>query len=158
MVIPKGEYTRKLVYCILPSEGVFFKLRTYKMLSKFELKELSLRLLRLHKALMSYEQKEYEEMFGKVSSPHQFLDLLMNHPHFSWLRTLSQLIVGIDELVDSKENVLESQVDDLVKYTQSLVTGNKEDTDFMKKYITSVQKDPHVALAHGKVIQMLKGK
>ncbi|MEJ0091601.1 MAG: hypothetical protein WDM80_17870 [Limisphaerales bacterium] len=44
------------------------------------LKELRDALLQLHKALMDSERTSYEQTFGKIASPYQFLKLLTEDP------------------------------------------------------------------------------
>ena len=131
--------------------------------SKPLLKKLSAGLLQLHKALLVYEQKDYEGKFGPVGSPGRLLDLLMTSPQFDWLRALSELIVGIDEMVDSKQEADARQVAALLAYAKALlspsrVPGSGDDRagNFSQKYFSAMQKDPHVALAHGLVMQLLK--
>ena len=126
------------------------------LFSKSQLLELSQKLLELHRALLQYERKNYEERFGKVGSPGKFLDLLMTDAHFAWLRELSGLIVGIDELADSKEPAAGKQISDLITYTKSLLSGSKEGNRFAQNYLAALQKDPHVAVCHGQVMQLLK--
>ncbi len=43
-------------------------------------------LLRLHKALLESERVSYEQTFGKIQSPYQFLQLATNDSWFAWLR------------------------------------------------------------------------
>ena len=62
-----------------------------------QLKDLSKSFLRLHKILLEAEKAEYEKANGKISSPHQYLGLVLDDPHFAWLRRMSALIALIDE-------------------------------------------------------------
>jgi hypothetical protein len=127
-----------------------------KNFSKTELRHLSQQLLHLHKALLEFQKKDYEGKFGKIESPGKLLNLLMSNAQFSWLRALSGLVVAIDEIVDSKEEVDEKQIADLIVYTKTLLAGSQEGSEFSKKYFAALQADPYVALAHGKIMQILK--
>jgi hypothetical protein len=58
-------------------------------------------ILRLHKILLEDAKRHYERLNGPVPSPYVFLDLLVNDPFFAWLRIFSQLIVTLDEGMES---------------------------------------------------------
>ncbi len=60
------------------------------------LREIRNRLLSLHKVLMDRDRENYERESGAVT-PNKFLELLLSDERFEWLRTLSTLIVRIDE-------------------------------------------------------------
>ena len=66
------------------------------------LTELREAILCLHKALLESDRVGYEQTFGKIGSPYQFLQLLTTDPWFAWLRPVSQLIIAMDEMLDSK--------------------------------------------------------
>jgi hypothetical protein len=55
------------------------------------------RLLRLHKTLLDAERAEYERRFGRVGSSGEWLQLVLGHEHFAWLRPMSGLIARIDD-------------------------------------------------------------
>ena len=58
-------------------------------------------LLHLHKTLLDWERAAYERVHGRVS-PTDLLQATMEHPQFAWLRPISELIVRIDESVDTE--------------------------------------------------------
>src|SRR5437870_1217619 len=89
-------------------------------------------LLHLHKALLDYQKNEYEAANKKVSSPAEYFELVTKHPDFAWLHAISELIVSIDEIVDSKEESVEKNKS-LIQYASSLFTPTG-DTAFAKKY------------------------
>jgi hypothetical protein len=66
------------------------------------LRELSRRLMRLHRLLLDRERDAYEDRHGPIA-PGQVLNLVLYDPHFAWLRTLSALMAQIDEVVDAGE-------------------------------------------------------
>ena len=53
--------------------------------------------LALHKALLDAQRIRYEREHGRISTSGEFLGLVLEHPSFAWLRTLSALIARIDE-------------------------------------------------------------
>jgi len=64
-----------------------------------ELKTARGKLLDFHKILIDREKREIERKSGGVTAG-QFLNLLMNDERFEWLRTISRLVVRIDEAFD----------------------------------------------------------
>ena len=65
---------------------------------------LSRALLRLHKALLDDERVSYERVHGRIASNGEFLQLVLGHAWFTWLRPLSQLMAKLDELVEEEES------------------------------------------------------
>jgi hypothetical protein len=56
-------------------------------------------LLRLHKTLLDAERAAYERRYGRVGSSGEWLQLVLGHEHFAWLRPMSGLIVRIDDWI-----------------------------------------------------------
>ena len=65
------------------------------------LTEMRRLLLQLHKTLIDWQREDYEGQYGRLQTP-QLLQVLFDHPEFAWLRTMSGLIVSIDEALDVK--------------------------------------------------------
>ena len=61
-----------------------------------QLSALRDRLLHLHKTLLDSERAAYERAYGRVESSGEWLQIVLGHEHFSWLRPYSGLIVRID--------------------------------------------------------------
>lgn len=118
-----------------------------------KLKTLRGPLLALHKALVESERVEYERTIGKIQSPNHFLQLLTSDPWFAWLSPLSQLIVSIDEALDSEEPVTEAAIQALVQQSTRLLTPSETGSGFSKHYFEAMQRDPDVVLAHGAVVR-----
>jgi len=62
--------------------------------------ELRTTLLDLHKSLMDAQRVRYEREHGRIQTPNEFLGLLLEHPSFAWLRSLSALIAQLDEWIE----------------------------------------------------------
>jgi hypothetical protein len=69
--------------------------------SALRLRQVRDRLLDLHKALLDAERARFEREHGRVSSSGQWLQLVLGHEQFAWLRPFSGLIVRIDEWLAS---------------------------------------------------------
>jgi len=112
------------------------------------LTELRGTLLELHKTLVDSERVTYEQAFGPIHSPNQFLQLLTGDPWFAWLRPLSQLIVAMDEALDAKVPPASGEIEALIKQTRLLLVASEEGEGFSRHYFEALQRDPDVVLAH----------
>ena len=61
--------------------------------------ELRKFLLELHKTLIDWQRADYERVRGRLQ-PTQLLNVIFNDPEFAWLRSMSGLIVRIDEALE----------------------------------------------------------
>jgi hypothetical protein len=61
--------------------------------------ELRKYLLQLHKTLIDWQRADYERVRGRLQTT-QLLNVMFNDPEFAWLRSMSGLIVRIDEALD----------------------------------------------------------
>jgi hypothetical protein len=113
-------------------------------------------LLRLHKALIDSERTSYEQTVGKIESPYQFLQLVTRDPWFAWLQPFSQLIVSIDEAVDSEEPMTQAQVEAFTKEAGALLIPSDVGDGFSKHYFEAMQRDPDVVLAHGELMGVVR--
>ena len=105
-------------------------------------------LLKLHKTLLESERMTYERDVARITSPKQFLDLVLNDPWFGWLRDLSQFIVLIDETLDFEEPATMAEADRLIAQARDLVAPSENGSAFARSYFEAIQRDPNVVLAH----------
>src|SRR5262245_16067911 len=63
------------------------------------LAELRRLLLQLHKILIDWQRADYERVHGRRHTT-QLLNIIFNDPEFAWLRSMSGLIVRIDETLE----------------------------------------------------------
>lgn len=123
--------------------------------TKKRLEEVRHALLHLHKALLDSERVTYEKTVGTIASPNHFLQLVTNDPWFAWLHPLSQLIVSMDEALDSKEPVTDASVESIVKQTSALLTPSEAGEGFARHYFDALQRDPDVVIAHADLMRIL---
>lgn len=119
------------------------------------LKEIRNELLSLHKTLMDIEKENYEAQFGKVS-PNQLLQLLFDNENFTWLRTISILVVEIDEMLADKKGVDEAFAKSLLKKTESLFDESEEFSDFKTKYKVNLDTESSVGKHHQRLLDLLE--
>ena len=122
------------------------------------LKQLRHALLRLHKTLLDLERRDYERARGKISNSYEFLQLVLKDPWFDWLHRLSELIVQIDETLDSYDAeapATEADATALVERAKTLLAPAESGTQFQKNYFLALQQSPDVVLLHSEVIRLL---
>ena len=112
------------------------------------------RLLDLHKSLVDRERAAYEMFNGPVTSG-QFLNLLLEHPQFVWLRKFSILIVDIDEMFAQKDGFDEKAVDVHLSKMREMVLLESDDQDFVARYRAAIDVDRGVAAIHRDLSELL---
>jgi catechol 2,3-dioxygenase len=121
-----------------------------------KLVDLRRRLLTLHKVLLEDARTAYELDRGRVQSSGHLLQLVISDPWFSWLHSLSGLIVRIDEAVDRSSAATAADAVALVDQVEQLLTASESGEGFPRRYFEALQRQPAVALAHGDVRRVLK--
>jgi hypothetical protein len=119
-------------------------------------KELRLKLLDLHKTLIEYERITYEQTFGAIKSPNQFLQLLIEDPWFAWLHPLSELVVQMDEMLEDDEPLTSTLVNRIFAETRNLLKASEQGQGFGRSYYEALQGGPDVVMAHASVMKCLK--
>jgi hypothetical protein len=112
-------------------------------------------LLHLHKTLLDFEREGYERDHGKVANSYELLSLVMRDPWFAWLRQLSELIVGMDELLAAKETPEENTGVALVQQARILLSPDPTGSDFQRRYLAAMQQSPEVVMAHSEFANVL---
>jgi hypothetical protein len=124
--------------------------------TRAHLRELSQRLLRLHKVLLDLQRAEYNSDHVPPSSSSELLNLVLNDPAFAWLRTLSALIVQVDDLVSADPVATEADGVALREKAQGLLRpGNAQPPgDFTRRYQEALQSSPDAVMAHAHVMAL----
>lgn len=126
-------------------------------LGKERLKEVRNGLLRLHKSLLDSERALYERDVARITSPGQYLGLVIDDPFFAWLRELSQFIVMVDEALDLDEPDAPVDADRLIAQARELVAPAENGAGFGRRYYEVMQADPAVVLAHRDMMRVFNG-
>ena len=127
-------------------------------LTREMLKDLRQGLLRLHKLLLDLERRDYERSRGRIGNSYEFLQLVLKDPWFDWLHRLSELIVQIDEALDSRESeapLTEEDAKALLERAKALLAPSEQGTQFQKNYFLALQQSPDVVLLHSEVMRLL---
>jgi len=117
------------------------------------LRDLSGRLLRLHKILLDREREAYEQRHGAIPSGALFR-LVLDDEAFAWLRTLSALIAQIDTAVDADEPIGREDAERAFRETYRLLKSGSEGY-FQDRYRVALQDSPDVVMAHADVSRVL---
>jgi hypothetical protein len=131
---------------------------TVSELTRDALKELRHGLLRLHKLLLDLERRDYERSRGRINNSYEFLQLALKDPWFDWLHRLSELIVQMDESLDTRDPETPLTEDDaqaLVERAKALLAPSETGTQFQKNYFLALQQSPDVVLLHSEVMRLL---
>ena len=122
------------------------------------LKVLRQGLLRLHKLLLDLERRDYERARGRIGNSYEFLQLVLKDPWFDWLHRLSELIVQIDETLDTHDTEKPATEDDavaLVERARILLAPAETGSEFQKNYFLALQRSPDVVLLHSELMKLL---
>ncbi len=111
-------------------------------------------LLQLHQKLLEYQRRNYEKSHGRIQTTGKMFTLASGDKDFAWLRSLSELIVGLDSYIDASE-FDNKNVRSLIKYTKQVLNPKTSGAGFEKLYFAAIQTDPAVLIAHRRVITAL---
>lgn len=120
-----------------------------------ELLQLSTALLRLHKSLLDGERAAYERLHGPIPSNGAFLQLVLGHPSFAWLRDLSRSMSRLDELAEAKETSPAEALRAQRASLRTLLTPMQDGEEFNRRYHDALERNPDAALAHAAVLDLL---
>ena len=119
------------------------------------LSEMRRLLLQLHKTLIDWQRRDYETVNGRLQTT-QLLQVIFDDPAFAWLRTMSGLIVRIDEALDVKPSRPEpSETGPLVAAARELIAP-EVGSSYAMRYHAALQEMPEAVLAHRDLVQLLK--
>jgi hypothetical protein len=122
------------------------------------LRKLRQGLLRLHKLLLDQERRAYERARGQIGNSFEFLQLVLKDPWFDWLHRLSELIVQIDETLESQGSetpATEEDVKALIDRAKTLLSPAETGSEFQKNYFLALQQSPDVVLLHSEIVRVM---
>jgi hypothetical protein len=112
-------------------------------------------LLNLHKALMEHERATYEQAYGAIANRGEYLQLVLGHEWFNWLRPISQMIVRIDEQLNAKKPDEAESAEALLAAVRMLLTPLQDGTPVEHRYAQAIQSSPEIALLHAQFSHIL---
>lgn len=126
--------------------------------TRANLKNLSKAMLRLHKTLLDAAKLDYEAKNGKIPSVNLYFQLVIDDPHFAWLRKISSLIALIDEAVSIRRPATEPEARGLHNEAQILLNFQDADAEFNDKFQTALQTNSDAVLNYNDALQFVNGK
>jgi len=116
--------------------------------TKTLLKNLSKAMLRLHKTLLDAAKADYEAKNGAVTNVNHYFQLVLDDPHFAWLRKLSSLIALIDEAVSVRRPATETEARGIFNETKVLLNFQAADEDFNANFQNALQNNTNAVLSY----------
>jgi hypothetical protein len=93
---------------------------------------------------------------GRVASNASLLQLVINDPWFAWLHSLSELVVRIDETVETDSPATDADGAALIDQVEKLLTASETGEGFHRRYYDALQRQPAVVMAHAEVRRTIK--
>jgi hypothetical protein len=104
-------------------------------------------LLALHKAVLDAERRSVERIHGPVSSA-EFLQIVSDPVLYGWVKPLTELVLALDPHEDDEPV-------DVVERARDLLLPPKQDTPFGRRYLSLMQREPELVMAHSALAQHL---
>lgn len=123
--------------------------------TRAHLKSLSKAMLRLHKTLLDAAKLDYEAKNGRIQSVNVYFQLVIDDPHFAWLRKISSLIALIDEAVSVRRPATEAEAQALKAEARVLLNFEDADEDFNNKFQNALQNNADAVLGHNDALNLL---
>jgi hypothetical protein len=121
-----------------------------------QLRALRLPLLALHKAVLASERRAVEKVHGEMSGA-EFLQIVSDPVRYGWLKPFSELILAIDETLEVQDDA-EQEIatpEELLDRTRELLLPPKGDTPFGRRYLSLMQREPELVMAHSGLVKLL---
>jgi hypothetical protein len=107
-------------------------------------------LLALHKAVLAAERENLERVHGRLSSS-AFLQIVSDPLRYGWLKPFSELILAFEE--DEEER---APADELRERIRELLLPPPQKTPFGRRYLSLMQREPALVLAHAELAKLLR--
>ena len=126
--------------------------------TRANLKNLSKAMLRLHKTLLDAAKLEYEAINGRIANVNQYFQLVIDDPHFAWLRKISSLIALIDEAVSVRRPATEAEAQGLFNEAKLLLNFQDADAGFNDKFQSALQSNTDAVLNYNDTLNFTNPK
>jgi hypothetical protein len=104
-------------------------------------------LLALHKAVLAAERQNVERMHGELSGA-EYLQIVSDPVRYGWLKPLTELVLALDPHEDDEEV-------DVGARARELLLPPKPDTPFGRRYLSLMQREPALVMAHSALAKLL---
>ena len=108
-------------------------------------------LMTLHKAVLDTERRNVERIHGALT-PAQFLQMVSDPVRYGWLKPLTALVLAVDADPDDEDAPTPQE---LVERSRELLLPPKAATPFGRRYLSLMQRDPALVMAHSALVKLL---
>jgi hypothetical protein len=122
-----------------------------------DLRALRLPLLALHKEVLATERGNLERVHGALTGA-QFLQIVSDPLRYGWLQPFSELILALDDTLDvvGDDEAEIATPEELLDLARDLLLPPKEATPFGRRYLSLMQREPALVMAHSAVAKLLR--
>ena len=110
--------------------------------------------LRFHKILLDWDRANFEREHGVVSSG-KFLEMLLGDPRFQWLRTISTLIVRLDESFELDDGLSSDMVEGFYEEIGNLFDDSEEYAEFKGRLSAALPENPAVSELRREILELM---
>lgn len=119
------------------------------------LNDLQQALLTLHKVLVDAERAEYERANGTVSN-NEMLQLLLSNEDFAWLRTLSKMIIVIDDMTSVRKPAPAYHVPPLMVEVRKILEPEDNGNEYETRFFACLTNNAAAVKARDEALSALK--
>ncbi len=122
-----------------------------------DLRSLRAPLLALHKEVLATERRTLEGIHGPLNGA-QFLQIVSDPLRYGWLQPFSELILALEDTIDGADGD-ETGIatpDELLERARGLLLPPSDATPFGRRYLSLMQREPGLVLAHSAVAKLLR--
>jgi hypothetical protein len=127
----------------------------FSALAVARVRAVRMALVDLHKAIVDFERRRFEQSRGRIEGAHAALQLLLKDPFFAWFRPLAQVIAELDGWLAADGPRRLDEAAQLVEGVRALLVGDAGGDAFRSEYRRALQDSPDTVVAHGRVTATL---
>jgi hypothetical protein len=123
----------------------------------YDLRALRVPLLAVHKEVLATERRNLERIHGALTSA-QFLQIVSDRLRYGWLQPFSELILALEDTLEAADDD-EAEIAtpaELLDRARDLLLPPKEATPFGRRYLSLMQSEPALVMAHAAVAKLLR--
>jgi hypothetical protein len=122
-----------------------------------DLRALRLPLLALHKEVLATERRNLERVHGALGGA-EFLQIVSDPLRYGWLQPFSALILALEDALDvtDDDEIEIATPEEVLDRARELLLPPKEATPFGRRYLTLMQREPALVMAHAAVAKLLR--
>ena len=112
-------------------------------------------LLELHKAMIDAQRVRYEREHGRIATASEYLGIVLEHPQFEWIRSLSALMAQLDEWREEAGAASGLEFEDILDAVRLLLQRDGPNPHFALPYWEMLEATPEVFIAHVKLGRLI---